>query len=78
MAGENTEIFNRLGRIEQTLARIDERTSRHDTAHVDHETRIRQLEDENAKRKGFVAALVFVSSMLGAAASWVVSHLFHN
>ena len=44
MGESNTEIFERLGRIEQTLARIDERTSRHETAHGDHEQRIRALE----------------------------------
>ena len=31
--GENAEIFERLSRIEQIVARIDERTKAHDSAH---------------------------------------------
>ena len=31
--GENAEIFNRRRGIEATLARIDERTARHDADH---------------------------------------------
>ena len=56
--GENaTEIFERLSRIEQGVARIDERTERHDRDHSDHEVRIRALERDNDKRKGVMAAL---------------------
>lgn len=63
--GENSEVFERLSRIEQTLARIDERTARHDTAHDDHEKRIRDLERDNDKRKGVMAALSLFSSIVG-------------
>lgn len=74
--GDNTEIFERLSRIEQTLARIDERTSRHDCGHTDHENRIRQLERDNDKRKGIVAALSFFSSIVGAILVWLFRHVF--
>ena len=56
--GENaTEISERLSRIEQGVARIDERTERHDRDHSYHEVRIRALERDNDKRKGVMAAL---------------------
>lgn len=74
--GENSEIFERLSAIEQTLARIDERTARHDTAHNDHEQRIRALERDADKRKGVMAALSFFSSVVGGALVWLFRHVF--
>lgn len=74
--GENAEIFERLSRIEQIVARIDERTKAHDSAHSDHEKRIRDLERENDKRKGMIAALSFFSSVVGAALAWLFKVLF--
>jgi len=76
MGESNTEIFERLGRIEQTLARIDERTSRHETAHGDHEQRIRALERDNDKRKGVLAALSLFSSIVGGALVWLFKTMF--
>ena len=74
--GENVEIFERLGRIEQTMARIDERTSRHDDSHNDHESRIRTLERESDKRKGVMAALSLFSSIVGGALVWLFKMVF--
>ena len=74
--GENAEIFQRLGAIEQTCARIDERTARHDKEHDDHEKRLRELEQENAKRKGVIAALSIFSSIIGGALVWLFDKLF--
>lgn len=74
--GENAEIFERLGKIEQTCARIDERTERHDKDHSDHEQRIRALERDNDKRKGVMAALSLFSSIVGGALVWLFKHLF--
>ena len=74
--GENAEIFSRLGKIEQTCARIDERTARHDKEHDDHEKRIRELEQENSKRKGVIAALSLFSSVVGGALVWLFKSLF--
>lgn len=73
---ENAEIFERLSRIEQTCARIDERTERHDRDHSDHEERIRALERESDKRKGVLAALSFFSSVVGAVLAWVFKAIF--
>lgn len=73
---ENAEIFERLSRIEQTCARIDERTERHDRDHSDHEDRIRALERESDKRKGVLAALSFFSSVVGAVLAWVFKAIF--
>ena len=75
MPTNDREIFERLSKIEQTLARIDERTARHDTAHSDHERRIRSLEDKEARRGGIVAALTTIGSAVGAAIMWLVQHL---
>ena len=74
--GENVEIYERLGKIEQTLARIDERTARHDAAHNDHESRIRELEREADKRKGIMAALSFFSSIVGGVLVWLFKSIF--
>lgn len=68
------EIFERLSKIEQTLARIDERTARYDTAHDDHERRLRSLEDAEARRGGIIAALTAIGSAVGAALTWLVQH----
>ena len=76
MGESNTEIFERLGRIEQTLARIDERTSRHETAHGDHEQRIRALERDNDKRKGVMAAIVIGVSAAFQGLMWCIKHFF--
>lgn len=76
MGESNTEIFERLGRIEQTLARIDERTKSHDSAHGDHEQRIRALERDNDKRKGVMATLSLFSSIVGGALVWLFKTVF--
>lgn len=70
--GENTEIHERLGKIEQLLARIDERTK----AHGDHEERIRALERDNDKRKGIYATIGFFGSIIGAVLMWLFKFLF--
>lgn len=74
--GESAEIYERLGKIEQTLARIDERTK----VHSDHEERIRALERESDKRKGVMAALSFFSSIIGGVLVWLFKSFFggHN
>lgn len=74
--GADAEIYERLGKIEQTLARIDERTARHDSGHSDHESRIRALERDNDKRKGVMAALSLFSSVVGGALVWMFKTLF--
>jgi len=74
--GDNTEIYERLRGIEATLARIDERTARHDSDHNDHESRIRALERDNDKRKGVMAALSLFSSVVGGALVWLFKALF--
>ena len=70
------EIFERLSKIEQTLARIDERTAKHDSAHNDHEARIRALERDADKSKGFVAAIATVASAVGAGLMWILKAMF--
>lgn len=76
MGGNTTEIFERLSRIEQGVARIDERTERHDRDYSDHEERIRTLERESDKRKGVMAALSLFSSVVGGVLVWMFKHLF--
>lgn len=76
MADGNAEIYERLGKIEQTCARIDERTARHDQDHNDHEARIRALERDNDKRKGVLAALSLFSSIVGGALVWLFKTVF--
>lgn len=73
-SSNDKEIFERLGKIEQTLARIDERTKSVNSIHIDHERRIRGLEDKEARRGGIIAALTTIGSALGAAIMWLLQH----
>ena len=75
MAAES-EIFERLSRIEQIVARIDERTSSHSAAHADHEGRIRKLELEGAKQKGVMAVIGLGASGLMTGLLWLLNHFF--
>ena len=72
--GNDREIFDRLGKIEQIVARIDERTKGDSDKHADHEKRIRSLEDKEARRGGIIAALTTIGSAVGAALMWLVQH----
>lgn len=74
--GENAEIYERLRSIEATLARIDERMMGVVDKYSDHEKRIRELERDNAKRKGVMAALSLVSSIVGGILVWLFKRLF--
>ena len=74
--GENAEIFQRLGKIEQTLAKIDERTEHQSSQYNDHEQRIRELKSESDKRKGMVAALSLFSSIVGGVLVWLFKTIF--
>ena len=70
--GDNSETYERLNRIEQTLVRIDERTARQDQSHSDHERRIRELERDNDKRKGVLAIVGFLGGAIGSTIAWLV------
>ena len=73
--GNDKEIFDRLGKIEQTLARIDERTKSSADMRVDFEKRLRALEDKEARRGGIMATLTAIGSAVGAALTWLIQHL---
>ena len=76
MSTENeSEIFGRLGRIERITERIDERTKSWADGHADHEHRIRDLERDNDKRKGFLAAAASIGGTIGAGITWLVNLL---
>ena len=69
------EIFDRLAKIEQIVARIDERTKNDSDKHSDLEKRIRSLEDKEARRGGIMATLTTIGSAVGAAIMWLIQHL---
>lgn len=69
------EIFDRLGKIEQIVARIDERTKNDNNTHADLEKRVRSLEDKEARRGGIMATLTTIGSAVGAALMWLIQHL---
>lgn len=69
------EIFDRLGKIEQIVARIDERTKNDSNTHADLEKRVRSLEDKEARRGGIMATLTTIGSAVGAAIMWLIQHL---
>ena len=65
------DIILRLGKMEQILARIDEKTKCLD----DHEIRIRRLEETKARMGGVIAALTTVASAVGAGLVYLVQHV---
>lgn len=73
---EYNEIFERLSRIEQTMARVDERTKTMVENHSDHESRIRSLERDNDKRKGVLAVVGSLGGAIGAALVWILKAVF--
>lgn len=74
-ASNDREIFDRLGKIEQIVARIDERTKNDSNTHADLEKRVRLLEDKEARRGGIMATLTTIGSAVGAAIMWLIQHL---
>lgn len=75
MADNDREIFDRLGKIEQTVARIDEREAGFIPRVDDHEKRIQTLELKDAKRGGFIAAIATAASVIVSALNWLANHL---
>ena len=73
--GENAEIFEKLSRIEQTMARIDERTSRQDGMHADHEARLRAMESRLQRQGGWMAGAAFVVALVVQGVAWLIKHL---
>ena len=63
MEKEMSEFCQRLGKIETSLARIDERTVRWDASNDDFERRLRSLESWRAWMLGAVAVLTPVWSL---------------
>lgn len=78
MSENVAEIFARLLSIDKTVSRIDERTAQMQQTDSDHETRIRTLEAESAKRKGFIAAASSLSSLLTGGLLWLLKQITHN
>lgn len=81
MADNDHEIFEKLNRQGETLARIDERTARMDheweQTRDNHEKRIQTLELKDAKRGGFVAGIASLASFLSSALTWLASQFIH-
>ena len=70
------KIFAKLDKVNDTLARIDERTKSFAMQNADHEKRLRSLEEKEAKRGGVIAALTTIGSALGAGITYLVHHFF--
>ena len=81
MSDNDHEIFEKLTRQGETLARIDERTARMDheweVARNNHEKRLRVLELKEAKRGGFIAGIASLASLLSSALTWFASQFLH-
>jgi len=80
--GDMTEVYQRLGKIETMVARIDERTNSASNARIefredlnDHDNRIRALEDKESKRAGFIAAVVAIASALSGLAAFCAGRI---
>ena len=76
MGDNDKEIFERLRNIEVTVARIDEREANMLPRCQDHESRIRALEDESARRKGVLAAVATIGGLIGSALAWLAKTFF--
>ena len=81
MADNDREIFEKLTRQGETLARIDERTARMDQdwqlRSADHEKRLQSLELKDAKRGGFIAGIASIASVISSALTWFASQFLH-
>lgn len=81
MADNDREIFEKLNRQGETLARIDERTARMDQdwqqRSADHEKRLQTLELKDAKRGGFITGIASLASLLSSALTWLASQFIH-
>lgn len=81
MAENDREIFEKLNRQGETLARIDERTARMDheweQTRDDHEKRIQTLELKDAKRGGFITGIASLASLLSSALTWLAGQFIH-
>lgn len=81
MADNDREIFEKLNRQGETLARIDERTARMDQdwqqRSADHEKRLQSLELKDAKRGGFIAGIASIASVISSALTWFASQFLH-
>ena len=81
MADNDHEIFEKLNRQGETLARVDERTARIEkdvqTVRGDHEKRIQTLELKDAKRGGFITGIASIASLISSALTWLASQFIH-
>lgn len=79
MGDNDKEIFDKLNRQGETLARIDERTERMDRewkdSRTDHEVRIRKLELDSAKLKGISATIGAVATLAMNGIVTLIKHL---
>lgn len=66
------EIYQRLGKIEQSLARIDERTVRWSDSNDDFERRIRSLE---AWRAWILGAVAVLTPLWSLAMMWIAKKM---
>lgn len=83
MAENDSEIFERLRNIETTVVRIDEREAHMMSDHRDikaqvndHEKRLQDIEKKDARRSGFLAAIITGASIVVNGVIWILKQLF--
>lgn len=76
--GKN-EISELYGLVRELKAEIAKQTAileRVDKELDDKEKRIRELELENAKRKGIMAVVAAIGGVVGSIAVWIIKHIW--
>ena len=74
-----TAISEMFGLVRELKAEIAAQTAilqRMEKELEDKEKRIRELELENAKRKGIMAVIAAIGGIVGSIAVWIIKHFF--
>ena len=74
-----TAISELFGLVRDMKAEITAQTAilkRMEDELKDKENRIRELELENAKRKGIMAVIAAIGGIVGSIAVWIIKHFF--
>jgi len=74
--GATSELFGLVRDLKAEIAAQTAILQRMEAEMRDKETRIRDLELENAKRKGIMAVIAAIGGIVGSIAVWIVKHLW--
>lgn len=75
-ADENKQLFDLVRELTAKVAALTAIIERAEKAEEEGDKRIRDLELENAKRKGIMTVVAAIGGIVGSIAVWIVKHLW--